>query len=112
MLVDRLNENVAVIDNGELTFLASNGHSVIDLSILTHSLFSKPTCLTTDDETELFNGAPARGHIPVCLEAQLSAEPHVVLSKPWKEKADWESWRNFLEQAIGDPANWKEDPER
>ena len=30
MLVDRLNENVAVIKNGEPTFLASNGHSVID----------------------------------------------------------------------------------
>ena len=29
---------------------------------------------------------------------------------PWIEKADWESWRNFLEQEICDPANWNEDP--
>ena len=43
VLVARLNENVAVIINGEPTFLASNGHSVIDLCILTHSLSSKPS---------------------------------------------------------------------
>ena len=60
MLVDRLNENVAVIRNGEPTFLASNGHSVLDLYILTFSLSSKPTCLATNNETELFTGAPAR----------------------------------------------------
>ena len=56
MLVDRLNENVAVINNVEPTFLASNCHSVIDLCILTHSFSSKRTCLTTDNETELFTG--------------------------------------------------------
>ena len=111
MLVDRLNENVAVINIGEPTFLASNGHSVIDLCILTHSLSSKPTCLTTDKETELFTGAPTRGHIPVCLELKLSAEPHAVQFKPWIEKADWESWRNFLEQEICDPFNWNDEPE-
>ena len=88
MLVDRLNENLAVINNGEPTFLALNGHSVIDLCILTQSLSSKPTCLTTDGETELFTGAPTRGHIPVCLELKLSAEPHAVQSKPWIEKAN------------------------
>ena len=100
-----------MINNGEPTFLASNGHSVIDFCILTHSS-SKPTCLATDDGTELFIGAPARGHIPVCLELKLSAEPHTVQTKPWIEKANWESWRNFLEQEICDPANWKEDLER
>ena len=112
MLVDRLNENVAVIKNGEPTFLASNGHSVIDLCILTHSFFSKPLCLTTDDETEFFNGAPTRGHILVCLVLKLSAEPHAVQFKPWIEKADWKSWRNFLEQEFCDPLNWNDDPER
>ena len=50
MLVGGLNENVVVINNGEPTFLASNGHSVIDLCILTHSLSSKPRYLTTHDE--------------------------------------------------------------
>ena len=109
--MDRLNENTAVINNGEPTFLASNGPSVIDLCILTHSLSSKPTCLTLDDETELFSGASARGHIPVCLELKLSAEPHAVQSKPWIEKADWKSWRNYLEQEICDPAIRDEDPD-
>ena len=36
--------------------IASLTYSVI----LTHSLSSKPTCLTTDDGTELFTGGPAR----------------------------------------------------
>ena len=58
-----------------------------------------------------FTDAPARGHIPVCLELQLSAEPHAVQTKPWIEKSDWESWRNSPEQEICDPANWIEDPE-
>ena len=68
MLVDRLNENVAAINITEHTFLASNGRSVIHLSILTYSLSSKPTCLKTDDKTELFAGFSARGHISVRLE--------------------------------------------
>ena len=112
MLEDRKNENIAVINNGEPTFLASNGNSVIDFGILTHSLSSKPTCLTTDDETELFIGAPARVHILVCLELKLSAEPHAVQSKTWIEKADWKSWQNFLEQELFDPVNWNDDPGR
>ena len=31
---------------------------------------------------------------------------------PWIEKADWKSWRNFLEQEFCDPLNWNDDPER
>ena len=46
----------------------------------------------------------------------LSAEPHAVRTKPWIENADWESWRNFLEQETCDAgmrsAKWNEDPER
>ena len=110
MLVDGLNENVAVIKNGEPTFLASNGHSVTDLCILTHSL-SKPTCLLRDSETEFFADAPARRHISVCLEVQLSAEAHAVQTKPWIEKSDWESRRNSPEHEFCNPANWNEDPE-
>ena len=49
MLVDRLNKNVAVNNNGEPTFLASNGHCVTDLRIMTQPLSSKPIRLTTDD---------------------------------------------------------------
>ena len=90
-IVDRLNENVAVINSGGPTFLASDGHSVIDLGILTHSLSSKPTCLTTDNETEFFTGAPVGGHFPVCLELKLSAQLHAVQSKSWIEKANWET---------------------
>ena len=108
----RLNENVAVIKKDEPILLASNGLSVIYLCILTHSLSSKPTCLTTDDKTELFTGAPAKGHLTVCLELKLSAEPHVAQPKPWIEKVDWESLQNFLEQEDCGSANWNEDPKR
>ena len=58
-----------------------------------------------------FHWCSNQGHIPVCLELKLSAEPHAAQSKPWIEKEDWESWRNFLEQEICDPVNWNDDPE-
>ena len=83
-----------------------------DVCILTHSLYTKSTCLRTDNETELFTGTPARTHIPVCLELKLSAEPHAVHSKTWIEKGDWESWQIISEQANCDPATRNEDAER
>ena len=99
MLVENISIDDIIVNDGEETFLASNGSSVIDLCIVTGSLAKKLDFqLTTDTETELFTGAPQRGHVPVFLTSQVPAQQTKCSSKPWLEKADWESWSRLLEE--------------
>ena len=52
--------------------------------------------LKTDEDTELFTGAPSRGHWPVKVTLAKSTN---VCSKEkiWIEKAMWEEWSMHLE---------------
>ena len=52
-----------ILNNGEKTFLSSNGSSVIDLCIVSGRIATQVGFeLTTDPNVELFTGAPQRGH--------------------------------------------------
>ena len=100
---DMLVENIAIddiiVNDGEETFLASNGSSVIDLCIVTGSLANKHKFqLTTDTESELFTGAPQRGHVPVFVTSQVPDQQIRSSTKPWLEKADWNKWACALEE--------------
>ena len=50
------------------TFLCSNGSSYIDLNIISTDIAEAVVSCRTDDEVELFSGAPARGHVPLITE--------------------------------------------
>ena len=88
------------LDNGEATFLSSNGSSVIDLCILSGKIATQaPFELKSDPSIELFTGVPQRGHIPLIVKCNLSRTTEEENSKPWLQKADREPWQNVLEES-------------
>ena len=55
----------SIISTKTPTFLTDTGSSVIDLIIVSNSLTDKIEIPKTDEEVELFSGAPFRGHLPI-----------------------------------------------
>ena len=63
-----------ILNDGQPTFLSINGQSVIDLCICYGNFINKYKCsLTTDEDTELFTGAPSRGP-PACASFSCRVE--------------------------------------
>ena len=61
---------------------------MIDLCILQGRISNaNNTSLTTDDETELFTGAPLRGHVPATVKLHRNVKQIQTITKPWFEKA-------------------------
>ena len=58
------------------TYLCKNldiiGNSFIDLSIISNNLASSVVECKTDEEVELFSGAPNRGHVPLITNLVIS----------------------------------------
>ena len=73
LLLESLSAEDNILNNGEATFLSSNGSSVIDLCIVSGRIGTQVGFeLTTDANIELFTGAPQRGHIPLIVKCNLS----------------------------------------
>ena len=97
LLLESLSAEDNILNNGEATFLSSNGSSVIDLCIVSGRMATQVGFeLTTDPHIELFTGAPQRGHISLILNCNLSGTTEEENSKSWLQKADWEAWQNVL----------------
>ena len=84
------------------TFLCANGSSHIDLSIMSTNLADSVHNCRTDEEVELFSGAPARGHVPLITELLIRAGSS---NTQVKEKLDinqmkWEDWTSTIENTI------------
>ena len=105
---------VEVIDNTKYsictakraTFLCKNketiGNSYIDLNIISNSLAETVTNCDTDEEVELFSGAPLRGHVPLITEMILTSEQatHPVVIKLDISKMQWTNWTDQIENRI------------
>ena len=64
LLDKKLYSRVKTLNKGEPTFLACNGNSVIDLCLISGKITNQTFTLATDEDVELFTGAPNRGHRP------------------------------------------------
>ena len=84
------------------TFLSANGSSVIDLLVVSNDLLDKIETCCTDEEVELFSGAPQRGHVPILTKLQCETFRVQVEAtrKPCIEKMKWEEWSNQIENKI------------
>ena len=99
LLLESLSAEHNILNNGEKTFMSSNGSSVIDLCIVSGRITTQVGFeLTTDPNVELFTGAPPRGHILLIVKCNLSRTTEEGNTKPWLQKADWEAWQNVLEK--------------
>ena len=103
-------DHFSILNDGEPTFLAANGYSVIDLCICYGPLFDRCIhSLSTDEFAELFTGAPQRGHVPVIMRLERSSTTEKT-KKLWIEKADWVGWTSFVEGRIDDLMIVGDDP--
>ena len=90
----------SISNDGEPIFVSVNGQSVIDICICYGNFINQYNySLTTDEDTELYAGAPAGGHIPVKVTLVKSMNVYPK-EKPWIEKALGEEWIWHLEMEM------------
>lgn len=74
------------------TFVTQNGGSIIDLAFMKGKISRSYHSSSVDDKTELFTGAPTRGHLPIIHQFK-SSTPSMITSKPLLhmdvDKTDW-----------------------
>ena len=98
------NTRFSICTSKSPTFLCANGSSHIDLFIISNNLIDTVISCYTDDEVELFSGAPLRGHVPVIMELSAAQRNRVT---EVKEKLDiskirWQDWEQEIERKIND----------
>ena len=95
------------------TFLCANGSSKIDLFILSNSLADLVESCKTDEDVELFSGAPTRGHVPVTVEllTRSPQNPQPVVEKLDITSIQWDSWKQHIEDKIEEDMEYLEQEE-
>ena len=90
------------------TFLSVLGSSCIDFVIVSNNLSDKIVSIKTDDEIELFSGAPRMGHIPVIFNidkentSSSKTNSNHFTVKLDIDKVNWDNWSSQIEQKIED----------
>ena len=86
------------------TFKTENGSSIIDFFIVSSMLSDEMEKCKTDEEVELFSGAPLRGHFPLISKMVIKNARHntptQVQEKLDIESINWEDWSKEIEEAI------------
>lgn len=92
------------------TFLSMNGSSHIDMSIISHDLIDSVESCITDNEAELFSGAPIRGHVPLLTDIVIRSHftPTDVKEKLDITKMNWEKWKSGIERKIDESSEFFE----
>lgn len=93
--------NLTICSPFDNTFVCDNGGSVIDLLLVQGNVSSNIATQWMDKSTELFTGAPRRGHYPVLHNIQVRGmtENTRELKTDWKA-ADWDSWSENVEAQL------------
>ena len=87
------------------TFISVMGSSCIDFAIVSNNLTDNISSIKTDDEIELFSGAPRMGHVPVIFNISKDditnlSKPDHIITKLDINKLHWENWTAQIEQQI------------
>ena len=90
--------NLTCITPNTQTFVTRNGGSVIDLALMKGKLSNLYHSSSVDDCTELFTGAPTRGHLPILHQFKCPANANKVNLHPhWDlDNTNWKEWRTCL----------------
>ena len=110
-LADNLDDTVfSICTSHSPTFLsADGGNSKIDLFIMTNDLTDKMEDCHTDEEVELWTGAPQRGHLPLGIKLY-SRKPNEVeiIKKLDISEMPWSDWKETIEREINKERNYFE----
>ena len=103
-------EQFRIFNDGQPTFLAAIGSSVIDVCISYEPVFDRcKHTLSTDEFSELFTCAQLRGQILVVMRLECRSNPETS-KKFWIEKNDWSCRTSFIEGRIDVPMVIEENP--
>ena len=98
-------QHLFTLNYGEPTFTSiGDGRSTIDLIICNENLKKQSMGLCIDEFTEMFTGAPNRGHYPVIASFDLKTEDRIKITKNL-DKTDWTLWRETLEDRLEEAWN-------
>ena len=87
------------LNDGQPTFVTTNGSSVIDLFITSERLTETTNFIMVDHETEMFAGAPTRGHLRVRLNTKGEDIKEVKHEKDLRN-ANWEGIYECVEASL------------
>ena len=91
----------SIISTETPTFLTETGFSVIDLLIVSNNIKDKIEQPKTDDEVELYSGAPFRGHLPVITNIRgVPTENQIRKEKNSLDGVNWTVWASDLETEL------------
>lgn len=102
-LVNKIDNNLFTICTAKSpTFLCANGSSVIDLMIISNNLSDLISSSNTDEDVELFSGAPMRGHLPLIVNFTNKREnlKTEVKEKLCIDQINWYEWTKQIEDEI------------
>ena len=106
-LIDQLDyAKFSICSPKQPTFLSVTGSSCIDFVIVSNNLTDNIDSIKTDDEIELFSGAPRMGHIPVIFNINKEnttsgeAKSNHFIVKLDINKIKWNNWTQQIEQEI------------
>ena len=102
LLFDKLDHNkFAITTSATPTFLCEKGFSFIDLMIVSKNIANIVESCVTNDEVELFSGAPLRGHVPLIMEIAGNSNCRTTVTKKLDvQSVNWEKWSVDLEKQI------------
>ena len=91
-------ENITICSPYDFTFVCDTGGSVIDLVLAEGSIVNKLGQQWIEKDTELFSGAPRRGHYPILQRMDIQANA-MNSSIPIKRE-DWKNgnWKDWIEE--------------
>ena len=91
----------SVITTPTPTFISSNGSSYIDLIIASNNMADIIEAPSTDNEVELFSGAPIRGHVPMLCNLDISRPKHNTKSEKMDiSNIEWNTWKDDLDSTL------------
>ena len=90
-------QDICVAGPGASIYLSVQGNSVTDLALKSANFEAKITRRFTDDEVELFTGAPRREHIPVLSTIDMHPPKKIFQEKYDLSAVDWDDWKTKLE---------------
>ena len=85
-------DTYSTLNNSDLTFISTNGSSIIELCLIYGPIVSHyEHNIITDEYFELFTGAHNRGQLSVLVGFAVFSE-NLKAKKLWMEKANWKQW--------------------
>ena len=96
-------QDFTIMSSLKPTFLSENGNSFIDFVIVSNTAEQLLTDVRTDNEAELFSGAPMRGHVPILTEYKVNCNDKIVTPPKLRfdiSTIEWTQWASKIEEKL------------